>query len=169
MIDINSLGPVLMMLTAIVTIGAFVLGSHRSLSRQFDTKLDGMDSKFEAKFDAMDAKFEAMDAKFEAKFDAVNARFDAIDSRFDGIDRRLDRLDRRVDGIDSRLDAVDRRFDRLEGRLGEHEAKTAVGFHEIHVILARLSERFDAWERFFFPHTAATTPEPQSQPELVAR
>lgn len=84
-IDLDSLGPVLMMLTAIVTIGAFVLGSHRGLSKQFDTKLKALDTKFEAKFDAIDVRFDAIDRRFET----IDRRFEAIDTRFDTLEARL--------------------------------------------------------------------------------
>jgi len=58
----------------------------------FDTKLDAMDEKFEAKFDAMDKRLDAMDEKFEAKFDAMDKKFDHYATKadlHDGFARQL--------------------------------------------------------------------------------
>ncbi|RGE19800.1 hypothetical protein [Leucobacter sp. wl10] len=157
MIDIDSLGPVLMMLTAIATIGAFVLGSHRSLSRQFDTKIEALDTKVEARFEAVDARFSAVDA-----------RFDGIDHRFEEVDRRFESMDRRFDAMDRRFASMDHRLDALETRLGEHEATTAEGFHKTHLAVSKLEERFDLWERILLPLIAAV-PKPGGPPQPIAK
>ncbi|MFV0434566.1 MAG: hypothetical protein ACK5LO_11360, partial [Leucobacter sp.] len=133
MIDLTTLGAAAMMLTAIVTIGAFVLGSHRSLSKQFDTKIDALDTKFEAKFQLVDARF-----------DGINKRLDGMDTRFDGIDARLDRHETKIDALTNRLDA-------LTDRLTDHEKSTARSFEELRIANARLGERFDLWETKLLP------------------
>ena len=57
-----------------ITTKADLLELELRLTEKFDTKLDALDKKFEAKFDALDKKIDTIDAKFDAKFDALNNR-----------------------------------------------------------------------------------------------
>ncbi|MBS9781917.1 MAG: hypothetical protein KGV56_05415 [Gammaproteobacteria bacterium] len=77
-----------------------VLTKLDAMESKFDARLDAMESKFDARLDAMESKFDArldaMESKFDARLDAMESKFDA---KFEATDKRFIALESSIKGI----------------------------------------------------------------------
>ena len=63
---------------ALVTLLIAVFSMWYHLDSKIETRIGGLDTKFDAKFERIDMKFERLDTKFDAKFERIDAKFDAL-------------------------------------------------------------------------------------------
>ena len=87
-------------------------------------RIDGLDTKFDAKFEAMEAKFDArfegLEAKFDARFEGLEAKFDA---RFEGLEAKFEGLEAKFGGLEAKFGGLEAKFEGLEARFEGLEAR----------------------------------------------
>lgn len=110
-------------------------------------KVDGIDTKFEAKINEVEAKLEAkidaVDDKVkivEAKVDVVNTKIDAMDKKFED---KIDAVDSRLQIVEAKVDKVIEKVDKVDNRLQVVETKVDTINQQVEV----LSENDDAREQ----------------------
>ena len=106
---------------AIITVGVglgglmVALGTLMVISLgSIDSRLDSMETHFNARFDSVETRIDSMETHFNARLDTMETHFNA---RFDSVEARLTAMDARLTAMEARMHDLNTRVGRIEGRL----------------------------------------------------